>query len=138
MYEDGGADVNAGVDFLVGVGSECFVRACARRAETARRLHIADLQTWADVQMAGAFWEGIFYFHPNNCSVTAAHQDPGYLPASSIEGHFSSLSHRSSETGRRRSLRTPSCSFLTPPMRELPPRLSGESDTTPSPVIYRQ
>lgn len=57
--------------------------------EMAHRLHIADLQTWADVQMAGAFWETVFYFHPNNCSVTAAHQDPSYLLASAILGHFS-------------------------------------------------
>ncbi|KAM7371485.1 hypothetical protein PAMP_008722 [Pampus punctatissimus] len=45
----------------------------------AHRLHVADLQIWADVQIAGAFREAVFYFHPNNCSVTAAHQDPSYL-----------------------------------------------------------
>lgn len=36
----------------------------------------------------------VFYFHPSNCSVTAAHKDPSYLLASSILfvlSHWSSL-----------------------------------------------
>lgn len=50
---------------------------CVRGGEMAHPLHIADLQTWADVQMAGAFQGRVFYFHFDNHSVTAAHRDPG-------------------------------------------------------------
>lgn len=58
------ADVNAGVYFGAGVRSQCFAGACARGVAMAHRLHIADLQTWADVQMAGAFRESVFFLLP--------------------------------------------------------------------------
>lgn len=44
--------------------------------------------------------ENVFYFHPNNSSVTAAHQDPSHFLASAILRHFSFLRHQSTETGR--------------------------------------
>lgn len=46
----------------------------------ARRLHIADLQTWADVQMAAAFRERIFFISaPTTAPLQQNHQDPSYL-----------------------------------------------------------
>lgn len=79
-------------------------------AAAARRLHIADLQTGADVQMAGAFWDGFSFFFfllPPQQSLSHSSQDRSFLLASSIVGHLSFLSQRwSEETGR--------C-FLPPP-----------------------
>lgn len=56
-----------------------FPASVSKRVEMPPQLHIADLQTKANVQVAAAFWECFFYFHPNNCSISAAHQDPSYL-----------------------------------------------------------
>lgn len=102
----------------------------------ARRLHIADSQTGADVQMAGAFWDGFLFFFfllPPQQSLSHSSQDHSFLPASSIVGHLSFLSQRwSEETG---------WCFLPsspPPTGELPPCLGGGNDTVPSPVIHPQ
>lgn len=69
-------------------------------AAVARRLHIADSQTGADVQMAGAFWDGFFFLLPPQQSLSHSSQDRSFLRASSIVGHLSFLSQWwSEETG---------------------------------------
>lgn len=74
--------------------------------ETAHRMHVADLQTWADVQMAGAFGRLFFLLpHQQLLSCSSPPRTPSYLPAPSIPGHFSFASHQSSET-------SPAVSFL--------------------------
>lgn len=84
------ADVNAGVYFGAGVRSQCFAGACARGVAMAHRLHIADLQTWADVQMAGAFRESVFFF--TSTPTTAQSQQPTKTPATS-QRHLSRVTY---------------------------------------------
>lgn len=79
-----------------------------REVETAHRMHIADLQTWADVQMAGAF--GRLFF--TSTSTTAQLQRPTknpQLPPSVI--HPGSLLHREPPVVRNE----PAVSFLYEP-----------------------
>lgn len=101
-------------------------------AAVARRLHIADSQTGADVQMAGAFWDGfffLFFFFTSTPTIAQSQQPRPQLPPSIIYRGSPLISE---PTVVRRNRPPP------PPTGELLPCLAGGNDTVPSPVIHPQ